>query len=168
MLAHRRQGCLRSSDMKILVLTLSFGSGHVRAAQVVANELRRQRPASNVLVVDALAECRLLFRACYEWPYWLMLRYAPGLWDRFSTARVNQKHEGTAPTWAFRAGCPKVFSTIKSFNPELIVAAEVAACEIAAIARRKALTLAPILSVITDYESEPIWVQPEVALSLLL
>src|SRR5712692_6093096 len=148
--------------MKILVLTLSFGSGHVRAAQAVADELGRQVPASNVLVVDALAECRSLFRAGYEWPYWLMLRYAPGLWDRFSTARVSQKHEGTAPAWAFRMGCPKVFSTIKSFNPDVIVAAEVAACEIAAIARRLGLTRAPILSVITDYEAEPIWVQPEV------
>jgi processive 1,2-diacylglycerol beta-glucosyltransferase len=149
--------------MKILVLTLSFGSGHVRAAEAVADELSRQTPASNVLVVDALEDCRWWFRASYEWPYWLMLRYAPGLWDRFSTARVNQKHEGTAPTWAFRAGCPKVFSTIKSFRPDLIVAAEVAACEMAAIARRLGLTRAPILSVITDYESEPIWVQPEVA-----
>ncbi len=149
--------------MKVLVLTLSFGSGHVRAAQAVADELGRQVPSSNVLVVDALAECRPLFRACYEWPYWLMLRYAPGLWDRFSTARVNQKHEGTAPAWAFRMGCPKVFSTIKSFDPDVIVAAEVAACEMAAIARRLGLTRAPILSVITDYEAEPIWVQPEVA-----
>jgi len=148
--------------MKVLVLTLSFGSGHVRAAEAVAEELGRQVPASKVLVVDALAECRLLFRACYEWPYWLMLRYAPGLWDRFSAARVSQKHEGTAPAWAFRMGCPKVFATIKSFNPDVIVAAEVAACEMAAIARRLGLTRAPILSVITDYEAEPIWVQPEV------
>lgn len=148
--------------MKVLVLTLSFGSGHVRAAQAVAEELGRQAPASKVLVVDALAECGSLFRVCYEWPYWLMLRYAPGLWDRFSTARVSQKHEGTAPAWAFRMGCPKVFATIKSFDPDVIVAAEVAACEMAAIARRLGLTRAPILSVITDYEAEPIWVQPEV------
>jgi processive 1,2-diacylglycerol beta-glucosyltransferase len=163
MLANRRQGYLRSRDMKILVLTLSFGSGHVRAAQAVADELERQAPASKVLVVDALEECRLLFRAGYEWPYWLMLRYAPVLWDRFSTARVNQKHAGTAPKWAFRMGCPKVFSTIRSFDPDVIVAAEVAACEMAAIARRAGITRAPILSVITDYEGEPIWVQPEVA-----
>jgi processive 1,2-diacylglycerol beta-glucosyltransferase len=149
--------------MKILVLTLSFGSGHVRAAEAVENELSSQEHASNVLVVDALEECRWLFRASYEWPYWLMLRYAPGLWDRFSTARVNQKHAATAPAWSFRMGCPKVFSTIETFNPELIVAAEVAAGEMAAIARRQGLTRAPILSVITDYESEPIWVQPEVA-----
>jgi processive 1,2-diacylglycerol beta-glucosyltransferase len=148
--------------MKILVLTLSFGSGHIRAAEAVADELGRQAPVSNVIMVDALAECRWLFRACYVWPYWLMLRYAPWLWDRFSTARVNQKHTGTAPAWAFRVGCPKVFSTIKSFNPDVIVAAEVAACEMAVIARRLGLTRAPIISVITDYEAEPIWVQPEV------
>ena len=117
--------------MKVLVLTLSFGSGHVRAAEAVADELGRQAPDSKVMVVDALAECRWLFRTVYVWPYWLMLRYAPGLWDRFSTARVNQKHEGTAPVWAFRAGCPKVFSIIESFDPDLIVAAEVAACEMA-------------------------------------
>ena len=148
--------------MKVLVLTLSFGSGHVRAAEAVADELGRQASDSKVMVVDALAECRWLFRTCYVWPYWLMLRYAPGLWDRFSTARVNQKHEGTAPVWAFRAGCPKVFSIIESFDPDLIVAAEVAACEMAAIARRLGLTRAPIMSVITDYEAEPIWAQPEV------
>ncbi|HCX30461.1 MAG TPA: hypothetical protein DHU55_11955 [Blastocatellia bacterium] len=148
--------------MKALVLTLSFGSGHVRAAQAVADELGRQAPGSRVLVVDALDECRPFFRAFYEWPYWLMLRYAPALWDRFSTARVNQKHQGTAPAWAFRIGCPKVFETIQSFNPDVIVAAEVAACEMAVIARRTGLTRAPILSVITDYEAEPIWVKPEV------
>ena len=150
------------SGVKVLVLTLSFGSGHVRAAEAVAAELRHQVPSATVLVVDALAECHLLFRACYEWPYWLMLRHAPSLWDRFSTARVNQKHTGTAPAWAFRVGCPKVFSTIKTLRPDVIVAVEVAACELAAIARRRRLTAAPILNVITDYEAEPIWVQPEV------
>ena len=148
--------------MKALVITLSFGSGHVRAARAVADELSHQAPDSHVVLIDALAECRSFFRACYEWPYWLMLRYAPSLWDRLSTARVSQKHESTAPTWAFRLGCPKVFSTIRSFDPDVIVAVEVAAGEMAAIARRLRLTQAPILSVITDYESEPIWVQPEV------
>src|SRR2546425_219822 len=150
--------------MRALVLTLSFGSGHLRAAQAIADELSHQAPNSHVVLIDALAECQSFFRACYEWPYWLMLRYAPSLWDRLSTARVSQKHESTAPTWAFRLGCPKVFSTIRSFEPDVIVAVEVAACEMAAIARRLSLTQAPILSVITDYESEPIWVQPEVDL----
>ena len=38
----------------IMVLTLSFGSGHVRAAKTIADELLRQEPKAEVCVVDAL------------------------------------------------------------------------------------------------------------------
>src|SRR5437016_1503437 len=149
--------------MKILVLTLSFGSGHVTAARAIAKEIERQSPGADVRVVDALADCHPLFRAGYVWPYWLMLRYAPQLWDRLGSARIEQKHQSTAPVRAFRSGCRKVFRTIENFQPDLIVAAEVAAGEISAIARRMEITRAPILSVITDYEAEPVWIKPEVA-----
>lgn len=149
--------------MKILVLTLSFGSGHVRAARAIAKEVALQSPQSNVCLLDALAECHPLFRICYEWPYWLMLRYAPSLWDRLSSARLKQRHESTAPIWAFRFGCRKLFKTIGTFQPDVMVAVEVAAGEIFAIARQMEITRAPILSVITDYEAEPIWVKSEVS-----
>jgi len=119
-------------------------------------------PRADVRVVDALEECRPLFRACYEWPYWFMLRYAPGLWNRLNSARLENKHERTAPQWAFRLGCPRVFEAIESFKPDVIVAGEVAACEMAVIARRLGITQAPIVNVITDYEAEPVWVKPEV------
>lgn len=119
-------------------------------------------PRADVWVVDALEECRPLFRACYEWPYWFMLRYAQALWDRLNSARLEDKHERTAPAWAFRLGCPRVFEAIENFQPDVIVAGEVAACEMAVIARQIGLTRAPIVNVITDYEAEPIWVKPQV------
>jgi processive 1,2-diacylglycerol beta-glucosyltransferase len=147
---------------RILVLTLSFGSGHVRAAQTVARELMRQEPGAEVRVVDALEDCRLLFRACYAWPYWAMVRRAPTLWERFFAARVARGDDATAPRWAFRWGCPQVFKLIADFRPEAIVAAEVAACEMAALAKRSGLTRARIVNVITDHEAEPVWVKPEV------
>ncbi len=147
---------------RILVLTLSFGSGHLRASHAIAKELMDIAPGTDVRVVDALADCRSLFRVCYEWPYWFMLRYAPALWERLNRARLEDKHERTAPQWAFRLGCPKVFEAIEKFKPDVIVAGEVAGCEMAVIARRLGITQAPIVSVITDYEAEPIWVKPEV------
>jgi processive 1,2-diacylglycerol beta-glucosyltransferase len=148
--------------MKVLVLTLSFGSGHVSAARAVAQELTQQSPDADVRIVDALAESLKLFRACYVWPYWAMLRYAPSLWDRLFRARVARRAQHTAPAWSLRWGCAKVFKAIAEFKPDVIIATEVAACELAAMARREALTNARILNVITDYEAEPIWVQPEV------
>jgi processive 1,2-diacylglycerol beta-glucosyltransferase len=148
--------------MKVLVLTLSFGSGHVRAAQAVALELARQAPDADVRLLDALADSRALFRALYVWPYWQMVRHAPALWERFFAGRVARMDRRTAPAWAFRFGCPEVFELIAEFEPDVIIAAEVAACEMAAIARREGLTRARVVSVITDHEAEPVWVQPEV------
>jgi processive 1,2-diacylglycerol beta-glucosyltransferase len=148
--------------LKVLVLTLSFGSGHVRAAEAVAREVSRRSPDADVLVLDALAECRAAFRACYVWPYWAMVRYAPALWERFFNARVSRMDRHTAPEWAFRRGCPQVFRTIAGFRPDVIVAAEVAACEMASIAKREGLTEARLVGVITDHEAEPVWVRPEV------
>jgi len=112
--------------------------------------------------MDALATSRLLFRAGYVWPYWAMVRYAPGRWDQVFTQRLKHTHRRTAPEWAFQFGCPDAFKAILEFEPDTIVATEVAACEIAVIAKRKGLTRARIIDVITDYEAEPVWVQPEV------
>jgi processive 1,2-diacylglycerol beta-glucosyltransferase len=148
---------------RILILTLSFGSGHVQAARAVARELARQESdAVEVRVVDALGDSLLLFRAGYVWPYWAMVRYAPALWDRLFTRRTARKAGHTAPEWALRWGCPSVFKAIAEFKPDAIVAAEVAACEMAAMAKRKGLTGARLVNVITDYEAEPVWVKPEV------
>jgi processive 1,2-diacylglycerol beta-glucosyltransferase len=55
-----------------------------------------------------------------------------------------------------------VFDAITRINPDVIVAVEVAACEMGAIAKREGLTTARLISVITDHEAEPVWVKEEV------
>jgi len=149
---------------RILVLTLSFGSGHVRAASAIAHELSEQLPGTEVYVLDALENCRWPFRALYVWPYWMMVRYAPRLWKKLFEARRSHRAEETAPAWAFRYGCSHVFETIARLKPDTIIAVEVAACEMSVIARRMHLADARIIAVITDHEAEPIWVKPEVDL----
>ena len=91
---------------RILILTLSFGSGHVRAAEALSQELRQSPSRVEVEVADVLAGSRLWFRAGYVWPYWWMLRYARGLWRRLFSRRLRRVTRHTAPAWAFRHGCP--------------------------------------------------------------
>ena len=146
----------------ILVLTLSFGAGHVRAAEAIAAELRHELPGADIRMVDAMGNCRTLFRAFYVWPYWAMIRYAPSLWKTFFESRVSAGHDHTAPLWALRWGFATTFEFIESFQPDLIVACEVGASEVSVIARREKLTDAKIINVVTDFEAEPIWVKPEV------
>lgn len=152
------------SEKRIMILTLSFGSGHIRAAQSIVAELQNQMPEADLKLIDALEECRLFFRAFYVWTYWLMIRYAPGLWNKFFRARLERRDEQSAPVWTWRKGCPEVFENIRRFQPDLIIACEVGASEIAVIARRARLTNAEVVNVITDFEAEPIWVKPEIAM----
>ncbi len=146
-----------------MVLTLSFGSGHIRAAQSVVAELQNQMPVVDLRMLDALEECSLFFRAFYVWTYWLMIRYAPKIWQMFFESRLERHDEQTAPVWAWKKGCAKVFDEIRKFQPDAIIACEVGASEIAVIARRARLTNASIVNVITDFEAEPIWVKPEIS-----
>jgi processive 1,2-diacylglycerol beta-glucosyltransferase len=147
---------------RILVLTLSFGSGHPRAAQTIAKELKHLAPAAQVSVIDALERCSWWFHAFYAAPYWLMVRHFPRAWRRLFEARVRNRHSRTAPEWAFRVGCSQVFDAISRINPDMFTAVEVAACEMAAIAKREGFTAARLIGVITDHEAEPVWVKEEV------
>ncbi|MGI8469787.1 MAG: MGDG synthase family glycosyltransferase [Pyrinomonadaceae bacterium] len=152
-----------SRKPRILVLTLSFGAGHVSAAQNVVAEFQKQIPEADLRLLDALKNCSLSFRVFYVWTYWAVIRYAPRVWEKFFNLRLERRDEQTAPVWIWRAGCRKVFDEIQNFQPDLIIAAEVGACEIAVIARRENLTNAEIVNVITDFEAEPIWVKPEIS-----
>ncbi len=152
-----------SKKPRILILTLSFGAGHVSAAQSIVGEFRKQIPEADLRLTDALENCSLPFKAFYVWTYWAMIRYAPRVWERFFNSRIERRDEQTAPVWIWKKGCRKVFEEIRRFQPDLIVAAEVGASEIAVIARRENLTNAAVVNVITDYEAEPIWVKPEIS-----
>jgi len=152
-----------SEKPRVLVLTLSFGAGHLSAARNIIGEFQKQMPDADLRLIDALDESGFLFRVFYVWTYWAMIRYAPKLWKKFFESRVKRRDEQTAPVWIWKKGCRNVFEEIRRFSPHLIIAAEVGASEIAVIARRENLTNASIVNVITDFEAEPIWVKPEIS-----
>ena len=147
---------------RIAILTLSVGSGHMRASSVIESVLRDGDDGLDVRIIDALDMAKGWFEWAYVHPYWWMLRHAPGTWRRLFELRERQRHRATAPHWVFRRGCIKVLEHFQSFAPELVIATEIGAVEIAALGKREGWFQAPILAVLTDLHAEPPWVQPEV------
>lgn len=147
---------------RIAILTLSVGSGHMRASSVIENVLRDGDDGVDVRLVDALDLAQGWFQWAYVHPYWWMLRHAPGTWRRLFEARERYRHRSTAPHWVFRRGCVRVLEHFRAFAPELVIATEIGAVEIAALGKREGWFHAPILAVLTDLHAEPPWVQPEV------
>jgi processive 1,2-diacylglycerol beta-glucosyltransferase len=150
------------STKRIAILTLSIGWGHVRAAESIQRALEEGSNPVEVQVLDGLEAARFWFHWLYVWPYWWMLRYAPGLWRRLFERRQRKLHRSTAPHWLFRRGCVRVLERLRGFAPHLIIVTEIGAAEIAALGRRERWFNSPLLAAQTDFQTEPPWVQPEI------
>lgn len=151
-----------SFPKKVAILTLSVGAGHVRAAEVIERVLGESEEGFDVCTLDAVEAAPRWFRALYVRPYWWMLRRAPSLWRMLFERRQKKLHRATAPQWVFRRGCRKLLERLRAFSPQLVIATEIGAAEIAALAKREGWTSAPVLAVLTDYQSEPPWAQREI------
>lgn len=146
----------------IAILTLSVGSGHVRAAEVVQQAILDGGGNVDVTVLDLMELARPWFRRLYVDTYWWMLRRAPGLWRRLFERRQRKEHRSTAPDWVFRRGCAEVLRRLKRCAPHVVIATEIGAAEIAALARREGWINCPVLAVLTDLQAEPPWAQREI------
>jgi len=147
---------------KVAILTLSIGSGHVRASSAIERALSHGEENVDARVMDAVELSRFWFRGLYVHPYWWALRRAPKLWQALFHRRNQKRHRATAPHWVFRHGCARLLRQLQQFSPHLVIATEIAAAEIAALGKREGWFSAPVLAVHTDYHSEPPWVQSEV------
>jgi processive 1,2-diacylglycerol beta-glucosyltransferase len=150
------------NSKRILILTLSVGTGHVRAAEVLQRTFHDCIDPVEIRLLDALKVARSWFLTLYVHSYWWLLRYAPGVWRWLFERRQKKLHRATAPNWVFRHGCREVLEQLKAYAPHLVVVNEIGAVEIAALGKREGWFYAPILAVQTDFQTEPPWVQAEV------
>src|SRR5437016_1519367 len=147
---------------KIAILTLSVGAGHVRAAEEVQRALADREDLTEARVFDAVELGSAWFRRFYVESYWWMLRRTPGVWRRLFERRQRKRHRSTAPPWVFRYGCRTLLDELKAFAPHLVISTEIGAAETAAVGKRGGWSTAPVLAVVTDFQSEPPWVQREI------
>ena len=71
------------ADKRILILTASIGSGHIKAAEAVQQELQQLWPGARITTVDFMARQT----SCLHWLmkkiYLQMLAFVPNLYDVF-------------------------------------------------------------------------------------
>ncbi|GAF88100.1 unnamed protein product, partial [marine sediment metagenome] len=65
---------------KVLLISASTGSGHIRAAQAIESAFKRVAPAVEVRHIDALDYTPKLFAGMYAKSYIAMAKRMPALW----------------------------------------------------------------------------------------
>jgi processive 1,2-diacylglycerol beta-glucosyltransferase len=147
---------------KVLILTLTHGAAHQRAAKALRQALLDLRPGALVEVIDTLAHCRRWFKAYYD-SYLIPLRYWPRLWSWIES--VQHQSDSTGPGWLYRKGARPLFQFIAEYAPDVVVATEVGTCELAALHKRKS-SAGFLLAGLELMDFNRAWIQPEVDLYL--
>ena len=143
-----------------LILAISNGAGHIRAAEAIAEAIRDGSGSAVVIdVEDYMTEtARFTHVTAYLW----LVKNAPQVWDRID--RYQKKQSRTSPDWYYRRGCAPLFQLVREMRPKAIVATEVGCCEIAALIKKDLKLHVPLVAVNVNYDADQAWVQPEVDL----
>ena len=147
----------------ILILAISNGAGHMRAAHAIAEAIEAN--GDSAVVVDIADYMTRTTRFTHVTAYLWLVKNTPRVWDRID--RYQKRQTRTSPDWYYRRGCKGVFQLAKELRPSALVATEVGCCEIAALIRRDLKLDVPLVAVNVNYDADRAWFRPEVDLYVI-
>ena len=150
------------TDKRILVLTASIGSGHIKAAEAVRQELQQLWPEAQITTVDFMAR----ETSCLHWLmkkiYLQMLAFVPNLYDVFYKVSGGASG-GSLVQGAFAAVMQPVFvSLLRRYQPDLVICTHPFPEGAASWWKRRHHSQLPLAVVMTDYSLHQIWLYPKV------
>ena len=150
----------RSVPKKILILTASIGSGHTKAAEALATELRRALPDAEITTVDFMARRISCLNALMKKIYLVMLDFVPNLYDVFYKVSGG-KAGGKAAQGAFAVVMVRAMRRLlRRYDPDLVLCTHPFPEGAAALVKRVSGGAFTLATVMTDYSLHSIWLYP--------
>jgi processive 1,2-diacylglycerol beta-glucosyltransferase len=155
---------------KLLILSVSAGAGHVRAAQAVEAAASMARPAIEATHIDLLTLVPADFRKLYGQQYIKLVEKLPQLWSYLYTKTDRPSRDsliGKLKRAAEKLNARKLHAEIARIAPDTILCthflpAELLSRQRAQAAKGKGMSLPPLWVQVTDFDVHSLWVHPHV------
>jgi processive 1,2-diacylglycerol beta-glucosyltransferase len=151
--------------MRLLILSVSAGAGHVRAADAVAAAAKAATPAHETLHLDVLSLVPREFKKLYGEQYIKLVEKLPQLWS-FLYSKTDRPSRDSFVGKLKRAiegiNTRKLSAEIEQFAPDAILCTHFLPAEL--LSRRKAAgkRVAPLWVQVTDFDVHALWVHEHV------
>lgn len=142
--------------MKILIVSLKAGNGHVKAAQAIETALKIYYPEYEVRNIDLLDYASVLSKKFYGDWYLDLVNAVPKFYE-WMYERINQKSKKTR-ILSDRINAQKFQKLVFDYNPDLIYCTHFVPGNLLTIWRKKYRKSYKIITTLTDYEAHPLWV----------
>ncbi|SMB83157.1 processive 1,2-diacylglycerol beta-glucosyltransferase [Desulfonispora thiosulfatigenes DSM 11270] len=153
--------------LKILIFSVSIGSGHDSVAYSLNEEIKSRSERSEVKIVDTFHYINTLFNKVVVGSYMETLKFTPKLWGYL----YQQAEEGDGLVDLGQVLShllsPKMDKLLQDFKPDVIVCTHAFPVSILSVLKKKEKINAPLIACITDYTVHNFWVQPQVDLFVI-
>ena len=154
------------SSSRILVLSVSAGNGHVRAAQALVATAEQQWPDCSAVHVDAMAHVAPGFRKVYTDWYIQLVNRAPEVWSYLHQKSDSTPH--TATSQRLRRGIERLSTTallreIHRQRPDAIVCTHFLPAELLMREQNRGRIGCPVWLQVTDFDLHNMWIVPGMA-----
>jgi processive 1,2-diacylglycerol beta-glucosyltransferase len=149
----------------ILVLSVSAGAGHVRAAQAVEAAASLRQPPVRVTHLDLLTLVPREFRTLYAGQYIKLVERLPQLWSWLyakSDRPTRDTLVGKLKRAAEKLNTRKLDAEIARLKPDAILCTHFLPAELLSRQKAKRRPLPPLWVQVTDYDVHALWVHPHV------
>lgn len=150
---------------RILILSVSAGAGHVRAAEALRVQAELEGTA-HALHLDVMDFVGATFRKLYTDFYIKLVNKAPALWGYLY--QLTHEAEADGSMQRLRRGIERLntrslLRAISAFRPDAIVCTHFLPAELLSLAQLKGGPACPIWVQVTDFDLHRMWVQEGVA-----
>ncbi|MDP9043568.1 MAG: galactosyldiacylglycerol synthase, partial [Pseudomonadota bacterium] len=151
---------------RLLILSVSAGHGHVRAAQALEATARALDDPPEVLHLDAMQHVASGFRKVYSDLYIHLIDRHPGLWSYVHQKTDTTPHAATSQRLrraVERLSSGKLLSAIRAARPDAVVCTHFLPAELLMREARRERLACPVWLQVTDYDLHNMWLVPGMA-----
>ena len=151
--------------MRLLILSVSAGAGHVRAADAIAAAATAATAAHQALHVDLLSLVPRDFKKLYGEQYIKLVERLPQLWSYLYSKTDRPTRDsliGKLKRAAERINTRRLNAEIEKFAPDAIICTHFLPAELLSRQKSKGKPLPPLWVQVTDFDVHALWVHSHV------
>jgi processive 1,2-diacylglycerol beta-glucosyltransferase len=146
--------------MKILIISVSAGAGHVRAAEALEKTAKINFPQHEIKHIDMMEYVSAPLRTSIVDTYKLLIKNAPDLWGFIYKKSDNIKKLGKLSSLINtinKINARKFYAFLEKYNPDHIICTHSFPAQTLRQAKNKSIANKPISLVVTDYGIHAYW-----------
>lgn len=145
------------SGKNILVVTASMGSGHNKAANAVAEAIKRKYPVNKINVIDFMSTETAYFNSLVKDIYLKLLDHTPSVYEFFYKFTSDSTKGSTIQSVFAHAMKKDMRELIKKYEADMVICTHPFPCAAASYLKQTGEINIPLITVMTDFCVHQFW-----------